>query len=285
MAGVIPGLVQPIQGGSGDDVLFGSLGDDVILGLAGADEIDGSGGNDIVDGGEGNDDITTEDGNDSIVGNTGDDQIDSGAGLDTIFGGDGNDTAFGGDGNDTLYGDNGDNTDTLNAGNDYLDGQRGDDVILGETGTDTLIGGLGSDFISGGDGDDLLYSHTGRTGAVLERDEFYGGAGADQFNLLTNYGGGKAAAAIAPRLPSSIKDNSFAVIRDFSIADGDTLGLLDRPTRRNGYTITYGNFDKAGKADTFINKNNNLVAVVTNTTLTLADLVQATTPTLPAPVA
>ena len=71
---------------------------DVIDGGAGNDTIYGYGGNDILNG-DANDDL--------IFGGNGNDNIDGGSGNDALFGQDGDDTINGGTGNDTLYGDSG----------------------------------------------------------------------------------------------------------------------------------------------------------------------------------
>ncbi len=68
------------------------------------------------------------------------------AGNDILRGGNGNDTLFGWGGNDQLYGDD---------GNDLLFGGLGDDQLEGGNGNDRLDGGLGSDRLRGGNGNDI----------------------------------------------------------------------------------------------------------------------------------
>ena len=59
---------------------------------------------DYIDGGPGNDQIWGLGGADDITGNSGNDIIDGGANSDRIYGGDGLDTIYGGMGNDLIYG-------------------------------------------------------------------------------------------------------------------------------------------------------------------------------------
>ncbi|MCF6252720.1 MAG: type I secretion C-terminal target domain-containing protein [Methylococcaceae bacterium] len=56
-----------IYGGSGDDTIDGGKGDDEIDGGVGNDQIDGEKGDDIIDGGGGNDILTGGDGDDIFV--------------------------------------------------------------------------------------------------------------------------------------------------------------------------------------------------------------------------
>ncbi|KAF1071337.1 MAG: Leukotoxin [Pseudomonas citronellolis] len=77
-------------------------------------------------------------------------------------------------------------------GNDTLEGGAGNDILFGQGGNDILIGGLGNDILIGGLGDDILY----------------GGTGADQF--VWHKG-----------------DTGHDVVKDFSLAEGDSLNLAD----------------------------------------------------------
>ena len=107
------------QGGSGNDVIYGTNGDDILYG------------------GGGNDTIYGLNGNDTIYGEDGDDFIDGGNGNDTLYGGAGNDEIHGGaNGGDTLY------------------GEAGDDQLFGGNGPDSLDGGEGIDTLDGGEGPD-----------------------------------------------------------------------------------------------------------------------------------
>ena len=108
-----------VQGGSGNDTIFGA-------------EVDN-----YIDGGAGDDVLETGPGNDTLLGGAGNDSLYGDAGDDSLVGGDGNDTLEGGDGNDTLIG---------GAGSDSLEGGDGDDLILAGAG-DTVWGGAGEDVL------------------------------------------------------------------------------------------------------------------------------------------
>ncbi len=90
------GTVNTLNGGDGDDTIFGAGGMDTINGGDGDDVIDTGGDDNIVNGGNDNDTITAQGGDDTLNGD---------AGNDTITGGLGSDVINGGDGDDTLYGD------------------------------------------------------------------------------------------------------------------------------------------------------------------------------------
>ena len=170
-----------IDGGSGDDTLYGN---------ASANTLVGSLGNDVLDGGEGADtyrvtgnqaggwqsfngfDAYTDTGTSGIdtlkalgTGNVdiGLKKFDASSGIEVI------DTS-GATGTVRLLGDY--TNDTLDfrkttltgsnividggSGNDILRGSIGNDKIMGGSGNDVLIGGLGADVLNGGDGSDLL---------------------------------------------------------------------------------------------------------------------------------
>ncbi len=95
-------------GGDDDDFMDGDAdstpsqyhGTDYLDGGAGNDTMFGSGGDDFLFGGTGNDNLY----GDAIAGVQGDDYLDGGANDDILYGNDANDTLIGGTGNDTLYG-------------------------------------------------------------------------------------------------------------------------------------------------------------------------------------
>lgn len=86
---------DPIEGTSGNDVLFGTEGDDVIEALDGNDLVYAKEGDDIVNGGEGVDYLFGQKGDDTLNGNGGSDYLRAGMGEDVINGGAGNDIIMG----------------------------------------------------------------------------------------------------------------------------------------------------------------------------------------------
>jgi Ca2+-binding RTX toxin-like protein len=167
-----------IDGGDGDDTIYGGLAADVIRGGAGRNLLYGSGGNDhfisvsgadVLTGGNGNDTadfsafqtslhITVDDvADDEVPGRTGNVKTDietiiGGGGADfisaaavannavAIYGNGGNDTLIGGSRNDTLHGGPGNDSLRGGDGNDFINGDGGRDKIFGENGDDTLEG-------------------------------------------------------------------------------------------------------------------------------------------------
>jgi len=184
-----------LEGGEGDDEIFGTSADDTIIGRGGNDYVEGRGGNDTIRGGEGNDRLYGGPGNDEIWGDSG---------VDNLYGEDGNDifrslnadNAYGGDGNDQFYGgapvgvlDGGD-------GDDYFEGaffgSSPDWSYLGTPLTTRLSGGRGNDIfnlqegvyvpisttdilVDGGEGYDVLRYATGYSswmGDTADRQDF-----------------------------------------------------------------------------------------------------------------
>ena len=109
-----------------------------------------------INGGAGDDQIYGGDLGNDLFGGTGNDYLIGGKLDDWLFGGDGNDILVasgglgdmldGGAGNDTLLGDNSE---------DWMIGGAGDDVLRGFDGMDVLEGGAGRDLLQGGEGGDI----------------------------------------------------------------------------------------------------------------------------------
>ena len=150
-----------IYGGSGNDIIGGHYGDDYLDGGLNNDQIWGSYGDDTIVGGSGNDRIWGESGDDYIDGDSGDDQLRGGSGNDTILGGIGNDDIWGQSGNDTLKGESGADEIWGGTGNDKLYGNGGLDYLYGEAGNDRLDGGNDGirDHVFGGIGADTFVRH------------------------------------------------------------------------------------------------------------------------------
>ncbi|MGL6523225.1 type I secretion C-terminal target domain-containing protein, partial [Aeromonas dhakensis] len=191
-----------IDGGAGDDILFGDAihfaginGEgyaaikQYVAGKLSAGSVTDAQAHDyITDHASEFDQSSSNDKADVLIGGDGNDILFGQGGDDFLFGGAGNDILFGGAGNDTLYGE---------SGNDTLYGGSGNDTLFGGIGDDTLIGGLGNDILVGGLGNDILK----------------GDGGADTFTWLQ---GDTAAGSVAK-----------GYVVDFSKAEGDKLDLSD----------------------------------------------------------
>ncbi|MDC0517473.1 M10 family metallopeptidase C-terminal domain-containing protein, partial [Porticoccaceae bacterium] len=121
-----------LDGGVGNDILYGGSGNDNLKGGSGDDLIYSGANKDVVDGGSGMDTVSY-------------DYADSGVNIDLhrkkTTGGDSDtlksiENAIGSDYSDSLRGNRLDNR---------LEGGNGNDVIRGMTGADVLVGGLGAD--------------------------------------------------------------------------------------------------------------------------------------------
>jgi Ca2+-binding RTX toxin-like protein len=178
------------------------------------------GGNDNMDGGAGNDFMYGQGGSDTMHGGSGDDYMEGNAGADNMSGDagdddmiggssvagtpDGGDTMDGGADNDVMLGDNGQITrqvdpatntyvrysavnklglqdgavirnvtlfadqDTV-GGNDTMLGGAGDDIMYGEVGDDVMSGGDNNDQMYGGLGNDSMDGGTGNDGMVGDK--------------------------------------------------------------------------------------------------------------------
>ncbi|HEX6984398.1 MAG TPA: calcium-binding protein, partial [Planctomycetaceae bacterium] len=182
------GVPARIQGGPGNDGLFGGSAADSIDGGEGDDELEGEGGDDTLNGGKGNDKLRGGRGNDHHSGGEGDDdmrdQTRSGE-TDTFDGGDGDDKVVaGGPGEVTVNGGPGDDEVTVSEVGDpdpdllyWLDvyGGRGSDLLRGSRGREFFSGGPGGDDIRSGGGGDGIEGGGGP-------DEIDAGGGDDAVN-------------------------------------------------------------------------------------------------------
>jgi len=159
-------LGATINGGNGNDWIWGGGGDDTINAGAGNDHVYGGPGNDVLAGDAGNDKVWGCAGDDQLHGGTGHDHLRGGAGDDEGWGGDGHDHVHGDDGNDVLHGE---------GGKDLVYGGLGDDELYGEGDKDHVYGQAGNDWIHGGDGQDKLWGGIGD-------DMIKGGWGNDHLN-------------------------------------------------------------------------------------------------------
>jgi Ca2+-binding RTX toxin-like protein len=174
-----------LYGGSGDDVVYGSLspegqGTVDVFGGSGNDTLAGLRGTNVW-GGIGDDEITLfggqmargEDGNDYLYATTV-------AGMDgdsvVFYGGSGNDTLLGWMESDTLHG---------GADNDDVYGGAGNNFLYGGGGADDIQGGRDSDFLSGGEGNDSLTGDRFGTPDAIGADTILGGAGNDTITVYS----------------------------------------------------------------------------------------------------
>lgn len=161
-----------ILGGQGADELYGNSGNDVLRGHSGDDILEGNSGNDVLYGGSDNDELSGNSGDDQLFGDSGSDTLSGGSGADELYGGSGADVLSGNSGDDFLYGENGADTLNGNSGNDHMYGGSGGDTLNGHSGNDTLDGGSGGDKLVGGGGNDALSGGD-------HNDKLYGGSGND----------------------------------------------------------------------------------------------------------
>ncbi|MBX9702076.1 MAG: hypothetical protein K2X74_21760, partial [Acetobacteraceae bacterium] len=147
-----------VDGGGGDDSVFGQADADLLRGGEGRDWIFGGDADDTIEGGAGNDVLFGETGADLLRGEAGADYLVGGIGADTLEGGTENDLLYGQDGGDLLLGGAGIDYIAGGAGNDTIDGGDQPDAIYGEGGDDLIYGGIGffADIMVGGEGNDTL---------------------------------------------------------------------------------------------------------------------------------
>ncbi|MEK7815216.1 MAG: putative Ig domain-containing protein, partial [Pseudomonadota bacterium] len=133
-----------LDGGAGNDKLFGGAGDDLLDGSADHDKLYGEAGDDELLGGDGDDKLWGD--LDNATYNQ-DQQITETHGTLRLFNRE-YAAGFDAEGDDILDG---------GAGNDELYGGGGNDILRGGEGDDKLVGGEGADVLDGGAGDDLIY--------------------------------------------------------------------------------------------------------------------------------
>jgi Ca2+-binding RTX toxin-like protein len=168
-----------IAGGNGEDFLSGGAGNDHLMGNGDADELDGDFGDDILEGGAGNDVLTAGGGMDSLQGGDGDDELRS-------FEMDAPDTLNGGKGIDKLVirrtGETANITlsladsfailpdETKILGIEQIDFRAGfgNDTLTGGKYDDTLLGGAGDDALNGRGGGNLVNGDSGNDTVIYD---------------------------------------------------------------------------------------------------------------------
>ncbi|WP_027578337.1 carbohydrate-binding domain-containing protein [Bradyrhizobium sp. Ai1a-2] len=158
-----PGIAtatDQLYGDDGNDIIKAGNGDTGALldGGAGNDQLYGGWATNVINGGDGNDYLSSGGGNDTLSGGAGNDSFKGGQGLAQMSGDDGNDTLMGGTGNELLYGGSGDDRFNGGGGNDTLSGGAGNDTFM-------FASGFGKDVIvdfqnTGGAQDVIQFNRT-----------------------------------------------------------------------------------------------------------------------------
>ncbi len=187
-----------INGGTGNDTIYGEGGSDKIRGDTGSDYLDGGVQGDRINGGSSGDTLVGATGNDFLFGDPGNDLLIGAGGKDRMDGGIGADEFRGGAGNDSVDyskssaavvasidgspddGTTGENDNIMDAEN--IIGSSFDDALIGSEGPNSLMGGSGNDTVEGGGGDDTLEGNNGLDVLVGGggNDSLLGGAGNDR---------------------------------------------------------------------------------------------------------
>ncbi len=152
-----------VDGGEGDDTIFGSKIVDALFGVGGNDKILGLEAGDHLYGGEGNDQIFGDYGSNNAP-NSGNDFLYAEAGNDLLFGDQGVDNLFGFAGNDQLSGNDGDDLVFGNEGDDRMIWNPGDDTDLNEGG-----GGTDTTEVNGGSGAEVFTTTANGTRVRFDR--------------------------------------------------------------------------------------------------------------------
>ena len=175
-------------------------------------------------------------------GSISDDWLEGSQYADDIYGDYGNDIIFGNAGDDLLFGGTGD----IFSGYSYSD-YFGDDYLYGGAGNDGLFGENGDDILFGGSGDDWLEGTSNIY--TSDRDELWGGFGFDYFVL----GVGQDV---------FYQGSGYATIKDWTGGiDAIAVGGI-----AENYSISTGSISGGAAADTEIYYNNDLIAVLEDTT-------------------
>ena len=164
-----------LNGGGGDDVLWGSALNNTMNGGLGDDIVRGQGGGGVWSGGLGNDQFVVSNLDTTLLENP-NEGIDTawvsingytvGPNIELIY--------LTGGANQVTGGNTGAQIVANSASASSLQGGSGDDVLWGGGFNDVLSGGLGNDMLRGGAGADTLSGGAGQ-------DKLVGGAGADNF--------------------------------------------------------------------------------------------------------
>ena len=255
--------------------VFGGSDNDTITGPAFAlySELNGGSGNDIIYGGGSSDLINGDTGNDFLSGLAGNDSINGDGGNDVIVGGLGDDSLSGGDSSDTFVWNLGD-------GNDVIDGGQGQDALVfngsptssNVFSTSSIPGPAAPGIVGPGLSNLALIQIVGNgssSATDLEHVSLVGGSGGDTFNIgnmqqtsvtlvdgafapgstgnVANVSGTDVGDTIVITTPSpgQVNINGLpALVRLFnSVKPGDTLNL-DAGAGNDNISITPDAFDQ-----------------------------------------
>jgi hypothetical protein len=224
-----------VDGGNGDDQLYGSRAGDTLRGAAGDDQVYGNEGNDTIDGGAGDDTLQGDAGDDDVHGGTG---VDSVSAFVTDPGGVGDgpsssatlddqaNDAFGGEGTDNVHSDV-ENVAVYTDHNTAATTPSAVTTLVGTAGANSLTvsgfakgnidGGAGNDVLSGGAYDDTINAADGFADVVT-----CGGGNdtvtADQFDSISD-----SCENVTVRQVGSANDDKQPAVAWTSPADGATL--------------------------------------------------------------
>ena len=161
------GQANLLDGGDGNDRIFGNYGDDNLNGGAGSDDLYGESDNDVLNGGDDDDYLYGHDGNDVLFG---------GNGVDQLYGGWHNDTYILDDSLDTVTEEAYEGIDTIQSKVSYTLGANVENIILlgsnaiNATGNEldnVLTGNSATNVLTGAAGNDT-YVATSTADAVVE---------------------------------------------------------------------------------------------------------------------
>jgi Ca2+-binding RTX toxin-like protein len=247
-----------MDGGSGDDQMFGGHGNDTMYGGSGFNRMWGGADNDLMYGGEEWDEMWAGEGDNTLYGGGGNDRMSALEGYISIDGSgyeetSGNNFMDGGEGKDDIKGGAGEDTLHGGEGNDTLEGGGGADLLHGDEGNDTLKGGEGEDTLYGGDGNDLLMGEGHRIiGGTVEgffqeipiygddplgyNDTLDGGAGKD--TLIGGIGDDLLTGGTGADVFKFFANEGNDTITDFDLSSGDVIHL-DGVTSVEDFGVTH----------------------------------------------
>ena len=233
-----------LLGGTGNDTFYGGDGDDELIGGTGDDTLNGGGGADTLDGGAGSDTIdysSTTEGvalslsatdnnglydsytNQAAGGYSGDASGDTFTGIENVIAS-GHDDLVGGGAVDGIY--------QLGDGNDVFDTNSAltaADTVYGGDGNDVIWSGAGDDVLDGGAGNDAILGEAGNdtfTGGTGD-DTLYGEDGNDIFTYAAGDGSdtfaGGAGASWTDAIELQGMDGSVSIFGNTVTGQGWTM--------------------------------------------------------------